>query len=234
MDKKVAVVTGGNKGIGFAVCRALAEKDFHVILTSRHVSSGQEAARKLERDGLDVSYFQLDVTLEDHIAHLKNHIEHGYGRLDVLVNNAGIFLDPKDEGWHKTKLDTLEKTLHTNTFGPFLLCEALLPLMKKNHHGRIINISSGLGQLSDMQGHYSAYRISKAGLNAVTRIIAAEARDTDILVNSMCPGWVKTDMGGADAERTPAQGAETAVWLAMLPKGGPTGGFFRDCKPIEW
>ena len=234
MDKKIAVVTGGNRGIGFAVCRGLAENGFHVILTSRHASSGTEACRKLEGEGLDVSYFQLDVTLEEHTANLKNHLEHGYRRLDVLVNNAGIFLDPGDQGWHKTKPETLEKTLRTNTFAPFLLCEALLPLMKKHHYGRIVNISSGLGQLSEMGGHYSAYRISKTGLNAVTRIIAAEAGGSDILVNSMCPGWVKTDMGGPGAERTPEEGADTAVWLAMLPKDGPTGGFFRDRKPISW
>ena len=234
MDKKIAVVTGGNKGIGFAISRLLAKNGFHVILTARSIQNGKEAARQLEEQGLPVSFFHLDVTDGFHIQKLKEHLEKGYGRCDVLVNNAGIFLDAKGPGVLTIGMDIIEKTWQTNSLAPLRLAQILAPLMKKNRHGRIVNLSSGLGQLSDMQNHYAAYRISKTALNAVTRILAAELKGSPILVNSMCPGWVKTDMGGPHAERTPEQGADTALWLATLPDDGPTGGFFRDRAPIPW
>ena len=157
-----------------------------------------------------------------------------YGRTDILINNAGIMIDPRGSRLLDSELKTYRDTLETNAFGPLLITQALLPLMKKRNYGRIVNLSSGRGQLSEMGSGTPAYRISKTALNALTRIVAAETRGSNILVNSLRPGWVKTDMGGPYAPRTVAQGADTAVWLATLPDGGPTGGFFRDRKPIPW
>jgi NAD(P)-dependent dehydrogenase (short-subunit alcohol dehydrogenase family) len=151
-----------------------------------------------------------------------------HGRCDILVNNAGIVADPRGSRVLDSKLATYRETLDTNLLGPLLLAQALVPLMKKNRYGRIVNISSGQGQLADMGVGTPAYRISKTALNALTRTLAAELQGSGILVNSACPGWVRTDMGGPGAPRTVEQGADTPVWLATLPDGGPTGGFFRD------
>jgi NAD(P)-dependent dehydrogenase (short-subunit alcohol dehydrogenase family) len=156
------------------------------------------------------------------------------GRIDVLVNNAGVMLDPRGSRFLDSKLDTYRDTLETNFFGPLQLAQSVVQLMKANRYGRIINVSSELGQLEEMGAGTPAYRISKTALNALTRILAAEFRESNILVNSMCPGWVKTGIGGDHAPRTPAQAADTAVWLATLPDDGPTGGFFRDRKKIAW
>jgi NAD(P)-dependent dehydrogenase (short-subunit alcohol dehydrogenase family) len=143
-------------------------------------------------------------------------------------------LDARGSRFLDSKLDTYRDTLEANLFGPLQLAQAVVPLMKANRYGRIVNLSSGLGQLSEMGSGTPAYRISKAALNALTRILAAEFRDSNVLVNSMCPGWVRTRMGGEGAPRTPEQAAETALWLATLPDDGPSGGFFRDCKAIAW
>jgi NAD(P)-dependent dehydrogenase (short-subunit alcohol dehydrogenase family) len=160
-----------------------------------------------------------------------------YGRLDILVNNAAILIDAP--GGFKASLfdltsDTLRRTMETNLLGPVRLIQAAAPLMREQAYGRIVNISSGAGQLSDMGSGYPAYRMSKTALNALTRIAASELGGGDIKVNAMCPGWVRTEMGGPDADRSPEEGADTAVWLATLPDTGPTGGFFRDRKPIAW
>lgn len=234
MNKKIAVVTGANRGIGFAASRLLAQNGFHVVVTSRSVQKGKAACLKLEEEGLDVSYCHLDVTDEIHIKELKEKLEKGYGRCDVLVNNAGIMLDKDGPGILKAHAETIEQTLRTNTLAPLRLAQAVIPLMKKHHYGRIINVSSGLGQLTDMGTGWTAYRVSKTALSAVTRMLAAELQGTNILVNSMCPGWVRTDMGGPNAERSPEQGADTILWLATLPDHSSTGGFFRDRAPIPW
>jgi len=230
--KRVAVVTGANRGIGFETCRQLAKKGIQVILTSRDRANGEAAVEKLQAEGLDVSYHPLDVTDSDSVQRLAEFIKSEFGQLDILVNNAGVLLDSSDTVL-STKIDTLRKTIDTNLYGPLLLCQALIPLMKHNY-GRVVNVSSGAGQLSDMTSGYPSYRISKTALNALTRILANELKGTNILVNSVCPGWVKTDMGGANAPRTPEQGADTIVWLATLPDNGPTSGFFRDRQPIPW
>lgn len=234
MTKRVAVVTGANRGIGFAASRLLAQNGFHVVLTSRSVQNGKAACLKLEEEGLDVSYIHLDVTDEFLIKQWKEKLEKGYGRCDVLVNNAGIMLDHHGPGVLKISSEIIEKTLRTNTLAPLHLAQAAIPLMKKHHYGRIVNVSSGLGQLTDMGNNWTAYRISKTALNAVTRILSAELQGTNVLVNSMCPGWVRTDMGGPNAERSPEQGADSILWLATLPDNGPNGGFFRDRAPIPW
>lgn len=231
--KRIAVVTGGNRGIGFETCRQLAKQGIQVILTSREAAKGKAAGEKLQAEGLDVSYYSLDVTDADSVQRLAQFIKSKYGQLDILINNAGVLLDSSDSILN-TKFDTLHQTIDTNLYGPFLVCQALIPLMDIHKYGRIVNVSSGAGQLSDMNSGYPSYRISKTALNALTRILGNELKGTNILVNSVCPGWVKTDMGGANASRTPAQGADTIVWLATLPDNGPTSGFFRDRQSIPW
>lgn len=236
-DKRIAVVTGGNRGIGLEICRQLArQKEIQVVLTSRDLSKGQAAAQQLAEEGLQVEVFQLDMTAASEMAALAQWLKQTYGRLDILVNNAGVLLDQQrgQSSVFTIQLDTLQETMASNVYGPLLLCQALVPLMKANGYGRIVNLSSGMGQLSDMGGGYTAYRFSKVALNALTRILAAELHDSPILVNCMCPGWVKTEMGGPGANRSVEQGADTAVWLATLPNDGPTGMFFRDRSPISW
>lgn len=234
MDKRLAVVTGGNRGIGYEICRQLARKGLRVVLTCRDAEKGRAAHKKLEKEGLDVLHHRLDVTDQASVAAIAGHIESEYGRVDVLVNNAGISVDNRSTSVLREKEDTFRTTLETNFYGALRMCQALVPLMQKNHYGRVVNLSSGLGQLDDMGDGTPAYRVSKTALNALTRMVATAVEGDNILVNSMCPGWVRTDMGGAGAPRSVEQGAETAVWLAMLPHDGPTGGFFRDKKPIPW
>jgi len=233
--RRIAVVTGANRGIGLEICRQLAQQaEFRVVLTSRDESKGRDAVKTLRAAGQDVDYQQLDVTSQRSVELLADYLAETYGRCDVLINNAGVMADPRGSRVLDSKPATYRKTLETNFFGPLLLIQALAPLMKKARYGRIVNVSSGQGQLSDMGAGTPAYRISKTALNALTRTCAAELYGTGILINSMCPGWVKTDMGGPSAPRALAQGADTAVWLAMLPEGGPSGGFFRDRKAIPW
>lgn len=234
INKRVAVVTGSNKGIGLAICRQLAERGLRVILTSRDIAKGQVAQRKLSEEGADVVYHRLDVDSDDSVAELARSVESDQGRVDVLVNNAGILIDTSGDGVLETSLDTFRKTLETNFFGALRMCQAIVPIMQRGHYGRVVNLSSGLGQLDEMGDGTAAYRTSKAALNALTRMVATAVSGEDILVNSMCPGWVRTDMGGSNATRGVDTAAETAVWLAMLPHGGPTGGFFRDKAPIPW
>ena len=233
MDRRIALVTGGNRGIGFEVCRQLAKLDIHLVLTSRDENKGLEATRQLQNIGLPVTYHQLDVSDEVCIEDIKSHVEAEYNRLDVLVNNAGLHIDDR----HKLlemKADVFSRTMETNANGPLFLTQKFVPLMKENNYGRIVNVSSGIGELSDLGSRWPAYRLSKIMLNLQTRIFAMELAGTNVLINAMCPGWVRTDMGGASAPRSVEQGAETIVWLATLPEGGPQGGYFRDRKPIEW
>lgn len=235
---KIAVVTGANRGLGLETCRQLAGLGLTVILTSRDAHKGEQAVAGLRDSGLDVRYHPLDVTDPRSIHGLAGFVEAGFGRLDVLVNNAGVFLDPMDSAEpdaasvFRAELDTVRRSMETNLYGPLLLCQALVPLMQGS--GRIVNLSSGMGQLSDMNGCCPGYRFSKVAINALTRILADELQSTHIKVNSVCPGWVRTDMGGPNAERPVEQGADTIVWLATLPDDGPSGGFFRDRKPIPW
>jgi NAD(P)-dependent dehydrogenase (short-subunit alcohol dehydrogenase family) len=233
-SKRIAIVTGANRGIGFEICRQLARRGLHVVLTSRDAAKGRVAAGKLCDEELDVEFRPLDVTSMRSIKALVSHIGKRHGRLDVLVNNAGVMLDPRGSRLLDSKPKTYRATLETNFYGPLMLAQALVPFMGKSGYGRIVNLSSAMGQLSDMGTGSPAYRVSKTALNALTRILAAELKGSGILVNSMCPGWVKTRMGGPDAPRTTGQGAGTAVWLATLPASGPTGGFFRDRKRIGW
>ena len=231
---RIALVTGGNRGIGYEICRQLAAAGVAVVLASRDTGKGKVAARELEQAGLEVEFQRLDVTSCRSIRSCVAAVAERRGRIDVLVNNAGILIDPRGSRFLDSKLDTYRDTLETNLFGPIQLSQAVIPLMKANRYGRIVNLSSGLGQLSDMGTGSPAYRISKTALNTLTRMLAAEFRDNNILVNSMCPGWVRTDMGGESAPRTVEQAAHNAVWLATLADDGPSGGFFRDREAIAW
>ncbi len=234
MDKPVAIVTGANRGIGLAIARELARRDLQVVLAARNEAKGKEAQQRLAADGLEVRLFCLDVREHDQARRLAQWLEDEVGRADVLVNNAGVLMDPK--GTRALDLDggVLRDTLETNLYGPLALSQALVPLMKRHDYGRIVNMSSTLGQLQDMGTGTPAYRISKTALNALTRILAAELAGTRIKVNAMSPGWVRTDMGGEGAPRSVEEGADTAVWLATLPDDGPSGGFFSDRRPIPW
>lgn len=231
---KIAVVTGGNRGIGFEICRQLAGLGMRVVLGSRDPGRGEAAAAQLAAAGLSgVASHPVDVTSESSVAALVAWVDQQYGAWDVLVNNAGV-IDSRNDRVLTTSLATLQEVLATNLAGPFLMVKGVVPLMQRENYGRIVNLSSGLGQLEDMGVGTPAYRISKTALNALTRTLAAELSGTNILVNAMCPGWVRTDMGGPQALRSVEEGAETAVWLATLPDGGPSGRFFRDRKVIAW
>jgi len=214
------------------VARQLAAQDHWVLLGSRDPSAGERAAEQIEAEGGRVSVIELDVASEESVAHTARDVAADPGRLDVLVNNAGVYGSPA--GAAEFDLEEAQEVLEVNLLGAWRLTKGLLPLLRESGHGRIVNVSSGAGQLEDMQGGRAAYRVSKAGLNALTRILAAEEAGHGILVNTMCPGWVRTDMGGESAPRSVEEGADTAVWLATLPDDGPTGGFFRDRQPIPW
>ena len=229
-NRRIALVSGGNRGIGLEIVRQLAEKGITAILGSRDEEQGRAAAEGLPDN---VIVWQLDVADEKSVDRLATSIEEEFGRLDILVNNAGIANDRGQRGVD-ADLDRVREALEANLFGAWRLCEALIPLMQRHHYGRIVNISSGMGALNDMGGGSPGYRLSKAGLNVLTRILASELRGSGILVNSVCPGWVRTDMGGSGATRSVEEGADTPVWAATLPNNGPTGGFFRDRRPISW
>ncbi|MFL5896878.1 MAG: SDR family oxidoreductase [Solirubrobacterales bacterium] len=221
--KPVALVSGANRGIGAEIARQLAaDHGFVVFAGARDPDDVEEA------DG--IVPIELDVTDQDTVEAAQEQIGSDPGHLDALVNNAGVYGDPI--GVLDYDLDRAHDVLEVNTFGPWRLCQAFVPLLRRSSQPRIVNVSSGAGQLSDMNGGRAAYRVSKAALNALTRTLASEERG--IKVNTMCPGWVRTDMGGSAASKSVEEGADTAVWLATLPDDGRTGGFFRDRKPIPW
>ena len=232
-DQQIAPVTGGNRGIGFEICRQLAKLGIRVIVGSRDAAKGLGAAAELIAERLAVEARELDVASEESIEGCMDWVRRELGRLDILVNNAGIMLEEEDADAEQG-IQIIRDTMQTNVYGPLLLSRLAIPIMKSRRRGRIVNLSSGMGSLSEMGPGYVAYRMSKAGINVVTRVLAAETQGLGILVNSVDPGWVQTSMGGPGASRTVQKGAETAVWLATLPDKGPTGGFFRDRKPIPW
>jgi NAD(P)-dependent dehydrogenase (short-subunit alcohol dehydrogenase family) len=239
--QRIALVTGANRGIGYDISRQLANKNIKVLIGARDEEKGIDARNKLRGDGCDAHYINIDARNPSSIKSSIQHIDTEFKRLDILVNNAGILIDPQINCLD-LDLDTLNQTLATNALGPMLLSQASVPLMKRNNFGRIVNMSSTLGSLTDMANPDSdyagvlapAYRLSKTLLNGITIMVANEVRGTNIRVNSACPGWVRTDMGGNEAPLSPALGAETPVWLATLPDNGPTGGFFREKQPIAW
>jgi NAD(P)-dependent dehydrogenase (short-subunit alcohol dehydrogenase family) len=255
---RVAVVTGSDRGIGFEVSRRLGALGYQVVLTSPNKIKGEASAKKLRRQGMKVFYHSLDVTDKNQIAALRTFILKKFGRVDILVNNAGVLLDEgrsKLEGLMERRLkkplrkvdvgegpsvlqvglDLVRVTLEINTLGPLVLCQTFVPLMVKAGYGRVVNVSSSRGQLSGMNdGGAPAYQMSQAALNTVTLMVADAVRGGNVLVNSVCPGWTRTDLGGPEAPRSVEEAAETIVWLATLPDSGPTGGFFMDKERIDW
>lgn len=233
-DRPVAVVTGANRGIGLEVCGQLAGDGYAVVLGSRDLDRGRAAAARLTArlDGAAVVACRLDVSDPGGVQAAGSWVAERFGRCDVLVNNAAILYDT----WARAAsadLDVVHDAMETNLFGAWRVTLAFLPLLRRSGHGRVVNVSSGAGSLAEMGAGTPAYSVSKAALNALTRVLAAELRPDGILVNAVCPGWVATDMGGGGG-RPVADGAASVMWAVRLPDDGPTGGFFRDGRPISW
>ena len=229
---RVAVVSGGNRGLGLAIVRGLAERGLTVVLASRSHERGIAARAELGPLADRVEVLALDVADRDSIGRFVRELRGRFGRCDVLVNNAAVAIDGAQDA-ATADLGLVRTTLETNLFGTWQLTQALVPAMRARRYGRVVNMSSGVGRLSTMASGIPAYRISKTAVNALTRILADELVPDGILVNSCCPGRVRTEMGGPDGTSA-AQAADTPVWLATLPDDGPTGGFFRDRAPMQW
>lgn len=267
---KTVLVTGGNRGIGFEICRQLDELGHTVILGSRNLKKGQEAARAF---GKNVTIKQLDVTDEESIRNLFTFAKTEFGKLDVLINNAGIGashkgnenatladikdimekdfhgvwrmvqhfkpllqktgIDPGKKGAKNISITSVKHIMETNFYGAWRMIQVFIPLLLNSEDGRIINMSSGMGELKCLSGDYPGYRLSKSSLNALTIMFSNELKENGIKVNAMCPGWVRTDMGGPDAPRNVSQGADTAIWLTT-EKEIPTGKFFKNREEINW
>jgi NAD(P)-dependent dehydrogenase (short-subunit alcohol dehydrogenase family) len=227
-SRRVAVVTGSTRGIGFEVARRLALREHTVVVTGRNL---RDAAAAASRIGDAAVPRALDTSQPQSIAALAGWLKEEFGRLDVLVNNAAVLID---ESGSILELGprTFEETMETNAMGPLLVAQAVVPLLRRGKAPCVVNVSSGAGQISSMTTYAPAYSISKAALNAITVKLAAALPFAR--VNCVDPGWVRTDMGGPQAPRSVEKGAETIVWLATLPASGPTGGFFHDRKRIAW
>lgn len=239
---KIALVTGANKGIGLETVRQLAQAGYHVYLGARDPQKGETAAQSLLKLGLSVEPLVIDVSNPASIKAAAEKVAADQGRLDVLVNNAGVNNDPAGATTENTPVDRYRETFETNFFGVVETTNAFLPLLKKSDAGRIVNLSSILGSLSNHTDPNSpiygvkwpSYDISKTMVNAYTVHLASDLRDTNIKVNAAHPGWVKTDLGGQEAPLNVEEGAKTSVWLATLPEDGPTGGYFHLQKPMPW
>jgi NAD(P)-dependent dehydrogenase (short-subunit alcohol dehydrogenase family) len=228
----LALVTGANRGVGFEVCRQLAKRGFVVLLTARDEAKARAAADELSSAGR-VESLVLDVADAASIARAAADVTDRYGYLDVLINNAAIHYDTWETAGNADIDGTVMEAITTNLLGPWRMVQVFLPLLRKSRAARIVNVSSESGSLAEMGAGPPAYQVTKAGLNALTRTLAGELRSAGILVNSTCPGWVATDMGGSGG-RPVRDGAAGIVWAATLPPDGPTGGFFRDGKPLPW
>ena len=237
---KVALVTGANKGIGLEIARRLAQKGSTVLIGARNAQRGEEAVQTLKNEGLDARFVLLDITNQKSVDDAAKTVETDFGKLDILVNNAGIAVDANPVS--ETDMDVLRRTFDTNFFGMFAVTKAFLPLVKKAEAGRIVNMSSGLGsltQMSDPESPYYAvnpfaYNTSKTAVNALTVLLAKELKDTPIKVNAADPGYVATDLNGHSGPRTVEEGATAPVRLATLPAGGPTGGYFDENGTVPW
>ena len=230
--QRIAVVTGANRGIGFAIADQLAQAGMRVIATARDDEKGREASQKLAGQG-DIRFEVLAVDDEASVHAFAARVLGEYGRVDVLVNNAGVLADRAFDTLSISPALMLE-VFKINTLGPLMMTQALMPVMLERNYGRIVNVSSRAGQMKEQTSNWPAYKTSKLALNALTLQLAFLAQGRDVLVNAMCPGWVRTDLGGTDAPSTPDEGADTAVWLAQLPTGGKSGGFFADRQEISW
>lgn len=238
--ERIAVVSGGNRGIGFETARQLARAGIKPVVTSRDGLLGKAAADKLQSEGLDVAYHPLDVTRPESIRRLTEFLGNSFDRVDILINNAGIFPEHTGEdgapapGILEVAEAALQEHLSVNAFGPLRLAQALVPIMRRHGYGRVVNLTSGYAQFSRMGRGFPAYRFSKAGLNAITRLLAAETDGENILINAVDPGWVRTRMGGRNAHTTPAEAAARVVEAACLPDGSPSGALYRHGEPVAW
>lgn len=230
---KTALITGANRGLGFETARQLAERGFDLCLTARRREAGEKAAAALQKSGARVIFIELDAAAEESIHQAAQEAAAQIDHLDVLINNAAI-LEGESLSVLATGAAMMQRVLTTNTIGPLLIAQAFLPLLAKSPAGRIINVSSTAGSLSEMKTYAPAYSISKTALNAVTRQLAAALQSKGIAVNSVCPGWVRTDMGGRHAPRSLEKGAETIVWLATAAPQNLSGQFLRDRKKVPW
>ncbi len=232
-DKQTALVTGANRGIGYELVKQLASMGFQVIMTSRDSKKGSEAAQKLTESGLDVLFVVMDVTDPESIRRAAMTVTNNVGRLDVLISNAGVYLDENVKLLHMDPA-ILERTMSTNFFGVYHVMHSFIPLMEKQKYGRIINVSSEYGAMNALSYEGAgAYKISKLAMNALTRMAAAEVRG-EIKIYAVDPGWVSSDMGGPSAPRTPERAAELILQSAMIGSEGPRSGFYRDGKAIDW
>ncbi|MBO6794842.1 MAG: SDR family oxidoreductase [Balneolaceae bacterium] len=229
----IALVTGAYRGLGLETVKQLAEQKYTVVLTGRNTDKGESAASEFRDQGLDVYFHRLDVNDQFEINELHDYMLEKFGVLDVLVNNAGIHYDTGHDVTNPN-WNIVQEAVETNFIGAWKLTVAMLPLIKKSATGRIVNVSSGAGSLQDMSPGTPAYSTSKAAMNVLTIQLAEALKPEGIKVNSVCPGWVRTDMGGQAAPRSVEEGATGIVWAATLNQNGPTGGFFRDGKPIAW
>ncbi len=237
MAQKVAVITGSYKGLGYAIARQLAQKeDIQVVLTSRKEQDGIAAQQRLATETIQVDFHPLDVTNDLSVQQFTTWLQQTYGRADILVNNAGVnpTMQPEEASIFTVQLETMLSTFATNVLAIARMAQALVPLMKAQNYGRIVNVSTEMASLASISSDYyplaPSYRLSKVGLNGLTALLAKELQGTNILVNAYSPGWMKTDMGGSDAPFTADEGAETAVYLATLPDGGAQGSFFAEMR----
>lgn len=240
--KTVALITGANKGIGLETARQLARRGLMVLIGARDEARGRAAAETLQKEGLDARAVRLDVTDEGSVRAAADRIAADPGRLDVLVNNAGVMIEGQDGPASSTSVETLRTTFEANFFGLVSVTQAFLPLLRKSPAGRIVNLSSILGSIAEHADPNSgifpmkvtAYDCTKAAVNMYTNHLAHELRGTAVKVNAAHPGWVKTDMGGPQAPMEIVDGAATSVWLATLPESGPSGGFFHQQVHLRW
>ena len=232
-EPRVALVTGANRGLGLETSRQLLARGLTVVFAGRDAAALERARRDLARSGQRAMSVRMDVTDVESIVSAQRLVTERVGSVDVLVNNAAVLLF-ENEDVLSIPPEAYRDTFATNVFGVIEVCRVFAPSMARAGYGRIVNVSSGAGQLATMSAYAPSYSMSKAALNAFTRILAHTYRGTGVLVNAVDPGWVRTDMGGPSAPRSPQEGADTIVWLATLPDGGPTGGFFRDRRAIEW
>jgi NAD(P)-dependent dehydrogenase (short-subunit alcohol dehydrogenase family) len=229
----VALVTGANRGLGLETSRQLLARGLRVAMTGRDVDAVERARRGFGNAARNAIAVRLDVADSSSITSARQTIVEQLGAVDVVVNNAAVLLY-EDGELLSIPLEGFRDTFEVNVFGMIEVCRAFVPAMAKRGYGRIVNVSSGAGQLAGMSTYAPAYSMSKAAVNALTRILAATYRGQGILANSVDPGWVRTDMGGPSAPRSVEEGADTIVWLATLPDNGPTGGYFHDRRPVEW
>jgi NAD(P)-dependent dehydrogenase (short-subunit alcohol dehydrogenase family) len=230
---KIVLITGANRGIGLETVRQLARRGVHVVVGARDEESGQRAADSIQAEGGKATFLALDVSSSESIRAAVSRFNRIADHLDVLINNAGIYPD-KGLTILTVSREQMDQTLQTNTFGALEVTQAFLPLLRKGTSARVINVSSGYGQLDGLSADVPSYCLSKLALNGLTIMLAEALKGEGIAVNSMCPGWVRTDMGGPNATRSVEQGADTAVWLADEAPQHLTGRFFRDRKEIPW